>query len=581
MDDSASFTVRLDDKVSPGAKAAGASLGKLDGDLKKTGGGFASLASGAATAGAAVAAAIGAAAFAGGVALVDMTLKAVEAQNALMAFAKAEYVYSDSAKEAVDATYAVSASSALAQDKVFELSQKIMRAGVSIKVYADTLQAMADVSAVAGDQATKPIEKILKKVEQLGTFKIKDTDLKGSGIKMAEVYDQLAQKLGKSSAQIATDIKLGRISAEEGIAAMNAALENKFGAAAKDKMLDLNVQLAKAKENFSNMLKDVDTKPLGKALQQALSFLDGSTKSGKALRTALVGAMNGFFKAAAATIPYVEAFLLGVGIAALDVYIAMKPAIAAIGKALGFNNKSTESNMKAVATAGKVVGHVLAAMATNFAAVLVAGAFTFRGIQIGINAVSSAWPKMVAGVKSVYSTIKGGLGKAVDYVKGLPADFTAAGDAMIDGLIGAIKAGASKVVGAVTDMAKGATRAAKAALGIASPSKVFHEIGHFTAIGMAGGIGAGASKVHAATKSMLSIPANDNGRVFGATARPVASSSSSPAGGRSGGGNVFHVTFGAGAIVVHARDGQDARSIAAEVRREFLSNLEELATGTG
>jgi len=586
IEDAADFTVSLNDKVSAGASSASKSLLAMEKAAKQPRdelgrftkaadgagfslggiGGVAGVAGGAFVA---MSTAVGATLFKLG----EFTAQATEAQEAAMALAEAEYGNTAAAKAVVDAQYAVSASSALSQDKVFALAQNLEKAGVSAGAFKDYLQAMSETASVAGDAATKPIEKVIKKVEQLGKFQIKETDLKGSGIKISEVYEELAQKMGKSTQQIALDIKSGKIAAEEGLDAITEVMHNKFGEAAGAKALGIGTQIEKAKENFVNLFKDVDTSPLKSGLHEIFSLLDGNTKTGKALKSVLTGAMTGLFKAAAATIPYVEAFLLGVGIAGLDVYIAMKPAIKAIEKALGFDGKTTTNSMKTASDAGRALGFVVGSLVVGMAAIWAAGAFAFKGILIGVNAVRSAWPKMVAGVKSVYTSIKSGLSKAVDYVKGLPADFTAAGDAMIDGLVQAIQNGASKVVSAVTGVMSGAVKAGKAAIGMASPAKRFGEMGDASIAGYTGAVSKGHDKIQASVKHVLSFStkaANDNGKSW---AQAGAEKRFAEGSGSSGG-----VTVEAGAFVIniYAKDGDQAKDIAIEVERTVAQLLAKL-----
>lgn len=62
------------------------------------------------------------------------------------------------------------------------------------------------------------------------------------------------------------------------------------------------------------------------------------------------------------------------------------------------------------------------------------------------------------------------------------------GVAIIQGIAGAIRAGASTVISASISMAKGALNAAKEALGIHSPSREFAKIGNFITVGLANGI---------------------------------------------------------------------------------------------
>jgi hypothetical protein len=574
-DDSAEFTVSLNDKVSGPSAQANAGLGALNAGFLNVGSSSGSSGLAMAGWGTAVASKLVPALKDAVVNVAELGMHSAELQESALALAQSEYGSAKAAHAVVEAQYAVASASSLTQDAVFALGTKLEDAGVSAGAFKDYLQALSETASVAGEAATKPIEKVIKKVEQLGKFQIKDTDLKGSGVKVAEVYDELAKRTGESTQQIATDIKLGRISAEQGLDALTDVMHNKFGDAAGEKALGLANQFQKAKENIGNLFKDVDAGPLKSALHQSLGLLDSNTRSGAALKKTLTAAMSGFMKAAAATIPYVEAFLLGLGIAALDTYIAFKPTIKSVEKLLGIDGKKTEASMKNAASAGKALGFVLSSVVVGMAAIWTVGTMAFQGIVKGATAVAGVWPRMVAGVKGAYSAIKGGLTKAVDYIKGLPQDFEDAGNAMIDGLINAIKAGASKVAGAVTDMAKGAVTAAKAALGIKSPSRVFAGIGENVTSSFSGTVDKGRPKVEASLTRLVGVPrsvANDNAKPWGRAAAVSSSSSTSS------------ITIAAGAVVVHIhmQPGQDSTEVIEETaRRTFGAMLSQMRAAVG
>jgi hypothetical protein len=78
------------------------------------------------------------------------------------------------------------------------------------------------------------------------------------------------------------------------------------------------------------------------------------------------------------------------------------------------------------------------------------------------------------------------------------------GDAIVNGLVGGITGGASKVVDAIKNVAQNAINAAKETLSIHSPSKVFEEIGAYTGEGMAIGVQSSVPEVQGAMKDLAS-----------------------------------------------------------------------------
>jgi hypothetical protein len=100
------------------------------------------------------------------------------------------------------------------------------------------------------------------------------------------------------------------------------------------------------------------------------------------------------------------------------------------------------------------------------------------------------------------------------------------------GLVAGITGGASTVVSAITGVATSAIGAAKDALGIHSPSKVFADIGDNTAAGFAEGVEEGAPEAKTALESMVEPPAP----TAGGSASPVVSAPAAPASSGGGGG---------------------------------------------
>lgn len=101
--------------------------------------------------------------------------------------------------------------------------------------------------------------------------------------------------------------------------------------------------------------------------------------------------------------------------------------------------------------------------------------------------------------KAIPRLLQAGAQLVLDFLNGIAttirnnsAKFQEAGgniaSAIIDGMTGGISRGVSSVISAITNVAQGAINAAKAALGIRSPSREFAAIGAFSTQGLANGI---------------------------------------------------------------------------------------------
>lgn len=135
------------------------------------------------------------------------------------------------------------------------------------------------------------------------------------------------------------------------------------------------------------------------------------------------------------------------------------------------------------------------------------------------SAVSGAWSAVTSATSSAWSsftsTISSKVSSALATVQGIPGRISGAlgnlgsllygaGSAVVQGFINGITGAIGGAVSAAASLARSALNAANAALGVASPSKVFKEIGAFVGKGLALGILGTASQVGAASKKLAS-----------------------------------------------------------------------------
>ena len=98
-----------------------------------------------------------------------------------------------------------------------------------------------------------------------------------------------------------------------------------------------------------------------------------------------------------------------------------------------------------------------------------------------INGIKAKWPGIV-------EAVKGAVGKAVSAFSGLGMKLWQAGRDLIQGFMNGIKSKAQAVWDAAVGVGQKAIDAVKHILGIASPSKVFKQLGKYTAQGMSIGL---------------------------------------------------------------------------------------------
>ena len=102
-------------------------------------------------------------------------------------------------------------------------------------------------------------------------------------------------------------------------------------------------------------------------------------------------------------------------------------------------------------------------------------------LQGAINGIKTKWPGIV-------EAVKGAVSRAVSAFSGLGMKLWTAGRDLIQGFMNGIKSKAQAVWNAAVGVGQKAINAVKHILGIASPSKVFKQLGRYTAEGMSIGL---------------------------------------------------------------------------------------------
>lgn len=132
-------------------------------------------------------------------------------------------------------------------------------------------------------------------------------------------------------------------------------------------------------------------------------------------------------------------------------------------------------------------------------------------ISIGVQWVSSIQQAMInflnaiiQGFLNVVSSVQNGMQSAVDKIRNFFGSFQEVGSYLMEGLANGIRSGVQWVIDAAKGVAERAVGAAKRALGINSPSRVFKEIGRFVSQGLGMGIEKDAYKAVNAVQGIAS-----------------------------------------------------------------------------
>ncbi len=422
-----------------------------------------------------------------------------------------------------------------------------------------TLEAAAKSEAAAQEAASKKAEAAATQAaKQEG--KLDETTKKALG-PMGEKLDKLGamrKLLGESGwagAAIVATLAIYALSAAVilGVFALaKMAVELNKGAMEK---------LAKtsklAKEDLARLFEGVHVEKFTDALAKVETMLGQNTSTGRALKQLLSTILNPLFDAIPKILPYVQAFLTGMVLGALQVaiafvkaYIAIKavipPSVIADIQAMTGGLLTLKNAMIAGQVALAILGVALAictafmfALAVAFVITNIPLALLIAGLLI-LAAIMFAPVIAIILLIAYFDEIMGWFGR-------LGQGALAAGKGIIDGLVNSISSGAGIVFDALRNLGTGAMGALKSALGIASPSRFAAEYAANVTTTFSDTTEEGAPDAHAALASLAEppdMPRRDPAQRAGSSAASVTH-----------GGDTYHVTINA-----PTGDAQDIRA---------------------
>lgn len=467
----------------------------------------------------------------------------------------------------------------------------LLAAGYQAQDAFRVFTALGDATAMSGfdpqqlEGMTRAMAKLRGDGKLTGDVLQQVSDNSGGLVGKGRILDELAILTKKSRTEVQKQLSAGKIDADVGTKAIVEAIRKnlsggELGGAMAKMGQEIPGLLSTLKDNLtSGLIPSVDDnagfaavrkmfQSLVAASDRAKPFLQQSF--GRLFSAVLGGAdfsnSQGVFEALFAGIgrgvqvvagvietvtPYARAFAYGFLVGLQRVRDALQPVGAALSKVFGG------------ASGGEMLINVFVRLGQGLAIVLAIGAavVSFLAGVIGfVSAVGVAVIGFLTGVVGVYSDL-------LDAWNSF--SLVDAGANLMAGLAQGITNGLDAVLSSVTSAGQAVIDRVKAVFGIHSPSKVFEELGGYTAQGFQVGLEGGQPGVQAAMQSTLA---------------PSVPATSAAAGGAGGGGGAS-VSINLGDIVVNARTGADPREIAKAVQEAITSQLaielERLAAGVG
>lgn len=433
------------------------------------------------------------------------------------------------------------------------------------------LAASLDVGALNPNDSTAQSRfvRALGQIRGRGALQAEELNQLGElGIGRADVFAAIARQRGMTGTEeqntraVQDLMRSGRITGAEGVSAALSSVSTLtgerlggFAAAQGGTLAGSMSNLEEAVFGLVSGINQLENLPGVRAFAQTISAignaLNGSSEAGQKLQRSVAGIINeaaGMF-AGVFTPQRIEGFVSTLADVLPPLFQAMRDVggafIQGLGRALGpllqTLNSDTGSREQWLA------------FAMSFADAL--------GYLVGVSV------QVVAGFAALGSvlTIVGAEAlRFVQFILSLPQQFgslatqgwTTIGTAIVDGITSGITSGYERVTGAVRGLADNAITAARETLGIASPSRVFAEIGGYTAEGFERGVHGGTQGAQDAMAAMVAPP--DAAGAAGATA---------------GRGGVFQV-FVDGA-------GREAFGIVDEIEQRMGVTFDRLALSGG
>lgn len=352
------------------------------------------------------------------------------------------------------------------REEIAGLVNEYAKLGLSLGAIESATGAVSIATQTMGASVGSTIKGLIDRGIDTKRFWLGAFDLKGTGLAINDVAKQLAAQMKIGIGAAATALRQGTVKLEDGVKALNAAVEAKFGELAKKQLLALPVQFDRAKKNIAALFGGLNIDPFLEKLAGPLELLKETNEVGSALKHALTALFQPLTDSAGDSMPILEGFIYGATIAIQKLVIGALTAAAWLKKTFGGSALLKDVDALSV---GLWLGE--AALTAFVVVVVILG--TAAATAIGILA---AIPTVLTTIGSAFISagmaIWNGIVGAIKLIseKGPGAALEAAGN-IVRGLVDGIIEGIPRVAQAFVSLAKGGIKALKGALGIASPAK--------------------------------------------------------------------------------------------------------------
>jgi hypothetical protein len=380
------------------------------------------------------------------------------------------------------------------------------------------------------------------------------------------------------AAELVEQFKEGKQSA----AALSAEVNGKLGPLVEARMKGLGALSARFERNIASLFGGLNIEPVLDGLSTLVNLFDENTAAGSAMKLLFESVFQPMIDQAEKAAYFVEAFVLGFLIGMTKLYIAVKPAIKAVSEFFGFEDTNLTDGLNVAKIAGEVVVPVFLGFVAVIGAVIAVVALAAAQLLLIPAAMAAVVAAVVYAGVQVVQWVIGAWTQVTDYLNGIVPGLGELASNLMQGLIGGILGAGPAFINALIGVVSGGITAAKKLLGIASPSRVFAEIGDNTGAGLVEGVEGVTGDVQDAFATMVEPPdvpasaleAQDT--PWGASTAPAGGASggpqvsdSGPSGAAKGGGG-GRILEGATLYFYGVKDAENARDLFEEMLTKVL-----------
>lgn len=358
------------------------------------------------------------------------------------------------------------------RDAVAGLANEYARLNLSMQSVEGATSAITVATQVMGQQAGNVLKGLIDRGVDTKRFWLGAFDLKGTGLARGDVAKALAKQMGIAVDAAALALQEGRVKLDDGIKALDAAVESRFGAIARKQMLAFPTQIERAKKNLAAIFSGVSVDGFLEKLDSALGLLRETSVVGKALKQALSVIFQPLTNALGESTPLLEGFILGVTIG-LQKLVIMGLRVAVVFKKM-FGDSQLFKNLdlvKVAAYAGMAAFAALSVVMLALASVFGLFATVLAVASIPLIAIGAAVAALGLAIWWVVDTVATALDQLITYLTNAGTSIADAAGGIVDALVKAIEEGLDDVVKAFKNLGETGVKAFKESFGIASPAK--------------------------------------------------------------------------------------------------------------